>query len=137
MILIYLWVEGTITVPETRTSANPNTRKNLTIKNYAAFTECISEINNTQIDNTKDIYILMLMYNLIEYNDNSLKTSANLWQHYRDEIFLNDHSDVADFSADNDNSALFKFKIKIAGRTENDGTKNVKIMAPLKYLSNF
>ena len=34
-------------------------------------------------------------------------------------------------------SASFKFKIKIAGRTGNDGTKNVNIMVPLKYLSNF
>ena len=34
-------------------------------------------------------------------------------------------------------SASFKFKIKIAGRTGNDGTKNVNIMIPLKYLSNF
>ena len=44
-------------------------------KNCAQFTICISEINNTQIDNTKDIDILMLMYNLIEYSDNYSKTS--------------------------------------------------------------
>ena len=29
------------------------------------------------------------------------------------------------------------FKVKITGRTGNDGTKNVEIMVPLKYLSNF
>ena len=31
---------------------------------------------------------------------------------------------------------MFKFKTKIEGRTGNDGTKNVKIRVPLKYLSN-
>ena len=36
-------------------------------ENFAPFTNCISEINNMQIDNAKDIYIVMPMYNLIEY----------------------------------------------------------------------
>ena len=31
---------------------------------------------------------------------------------------------------------MFKFKTKIAGRTGNGGTKNVKIRVPLKYFSN-
>ena len=46
---------------------------------------CKSGINNTEIDNAKDIDILMAMYNLIEYNDNYSKTSGSLWQYYRDE----------------------------------------------------
>ena len=37
------------------------------------FTNCISEINNTQIDNAKDIDIVMPMYNLIEHSDNYAK----------------------------------------------------------------
>ena len=32
---------------------------------------------------------------------------------------------------------MLKLKTKIAGRTGNDGTKNVKIRVPLKYLSKF
>ena len=39
-------------------------------KNYAPFTNCISKINNTQVDNAKNIDILMQMYNLIKYSDN-------------------------------------------------------------------
>ena len=50
----------------TGTAANPNNKKNIMIKNCAPFTNCISEINNTQIDNAKDIDIVMPMYNLIE-----------------------------------------------------------------------
>ena len=44
---------------------------------------------------------------------------------------------MAYFPTDNNNCASLKFKREIAGRTENDGTKNVKIRLPLKYLSNF
>ena len=54
-------------------------------KNCAPFTNCISEINNTQIDNCKDIDIVMPLYNLLEESDNYPKTSGSLWQYYRDE----------------------------------------------------
>ena len=57
-----------------------NVNKKLIFKNCAPFTNCISEINNTQVDNAKDIDIAMLMYNLIEYSDNYSETSGSLWQ---------------------------------------------------------
>ena len=79
----------------------------------------------------------MPMYSLIEYSQNYSKTSGSLWHYYRDEPFLNVNGAIADFPADNNNSASFKFQTKIAGRTENDCTKNVKIRVPLKYLSSF
>ena len=44
---------------------------------------------------------------------------------------------IADFPADNNSNVLFKLKTKIPGRKGNDGTKNVKIRVPLKYLRNF
>ena len=43
---------------------------------------------------------------------------------------------AADFPTNNFNSALFNFKIKTTGRT-NNGTKDIKIRVPLKYLSKF
>ena len=129
-------MNATVTVPNTAAAGARNNRKNIIIKNCASFTNCISEINNTQIDNAKDIDIVMPMYNLIEYSDNYSKSSGSLYQCYRDEPFL-DNNDIADFPADNNNSASFKYKTKIAGITENDGIKNVKIRVPLKYLSNF
>ena len=46
------------------------TNKKVIFKNYAPFTNCISKVNNTLVDNAKDIDIVMQMYNLIEYNDN-------------------------------------------------------------------
>ena len=47
-------------------------------RNYAPFTDCISEINNNQTDNAKQINLVMQMYSLIEYSNNYLKTSGNL-----------------------------------------------------------
>ena len=41
------------------------------------------------------------------------------------------------FPAANNNSGSFKFKQKATGKTADGGTKIVKIMVPLKYLSNF
>ena len=85
------------------------------------------EINNTQIDNAKNIDIVMVMYNLIEYSDIYAKTSGSLWQYYRDEP--------------NDNltdSESLKSKLKITGKTHAPDNKNdVEIMVPLKYPSNF
>ena len=59
--------------------------KLVTFKNCASFTECISEINNTQVDNAKGLDVVMPMYNLIEYNDNYAKTSGNVWQCHKDD----------------------------------------------------
>ena len=53
--------------------------KGVAFKNCAPFTNCISEINNTQVDNAKDIDIVMPMYNLIEYSANYAKTTGSLW----------------------------------------------------------
>ena len=42
------------------------------------------KINNTQIDFAKDLYVVMPMYNLIEYSNNYSKKSRNLSQNERD-----------------------------------------------------
>ena len=44
--------------------------KGVIFKNCVPFTEFISNINNTQIDNARDIDLVMSMFNLIEYSDN-------------------------------------------------------------------
>ena len=86
---VYILVKGTITI--TGAGADAAARqaderdKGVAFKNYAPFTNCISEINNTQVDNAKDINIVMLMYKLIEYSDNYAKTTGSLWQYFRDE----------------------------------------------------
>ena len=77
----------------------------------------------------------MLMHKIIKYSDNSSKTSGSLWHYYKDKPF-SDNRTIADFPANNNDTASFKFKTKIASRTGNEGAKLVKIRVPLKYLSN-
>ena len=69
------------------TNAN-NTNKKVIFKNFAPFRDCLSETNNAQVDNAKDIDILLPLYNLVEYNDNYLNTTRSLLQFYRYEPFL-------------------------------------------------
>ena len=76
----YILVKGTISI-EAQAGKNPNnSNKKIVFKNCAPFTDCISKINNTQIDNAKHIDVIMPIYNLIEYSDNYSKTSGRLWQ---------------------------------------------------------
>ena len=79
----------------------------------------------------------MPMYNLIEYSDNYAKTTGRLWQYCKD-IPVGDvnDDDIVIFDVNNTTDS-FKFKAKITGKTGNNGTKDVEIMVPLKYLSNF
>ena len=134
---VYIVASATITVANTATAANSNNRKNIIIKNCAPFTNWISEINNTQIDNAKEIHKVMSVYDLMEYSDNYSKTSGSLWQYYRDEPYLNNNGAIDDFPADNNISDSFKFHTKLSGRTGNDDTKNGKIRVSSKYLSSF
>ena len=50
----YILVSGTIAVAEVA-AGRVNKGIQVVFKNCAPFTNCISEINNTQIDNAKDI----------------------------------------------------------------------------------
>ena len=76
----YTLVKGTITIaPVPPPAAKPNNNeKKVVFKRCALFHDCISEINNTEIDNVKNIYVITPMYNLIEYSSNYSKTSVSL-----------------------------------------------------------
>ena len=77
------------------------------------------------------------MYNLREYSDAYSKTSGSLRQYYRDEPGLDANDDIIDFPPNNNNSTSFRFILEITAQTGNDGTKDIEIMVPLKYISNF
>ena len=134
----YIHVKGTITVNNTAAADADasNTNKKVTFKNCAPFTNCISEINNIDLDNAKDIDIVMPMYNLIEYSGNYSKTSGSLWQYTKDIPAVNNNNAIIDFT-NNNLTDSFDFKVKLTGQNGNNGTKSVEIMVPLKYLSNF
>ena len=99
----YIHVKGTITVNNTAAADVDvnNTNKKVIFKNCAPFTNCISEINNTDLGNAKDIDIVMPMYNLIECSDIYSKTSGSLWQYTKDIPALNNDNAIIDFTNNN------------------------------------
>ena len=63
----YILVKWNITANNTAAAGADagNTNKKVLFKNCAPFTNCISKINNTQIDNAQYIDIVMVMYDRI------------------------------------------------------------------------
>ena len=128
---VYILVKGRITSTvdgaDDAAQQADERNKGVIFKSFALFINFKSEINNTEIDNAKNIGIVIPMYNLIEYSDNYPKTSAGLWQYHKDES--NDNLTV---------SESFKSKIKTTGNTPANGkTKDVELIVLLKYISNF
>ena len=117
----YILVKRNITFNNTAGAgvAANNINKKVIFKNCAPFTNCISKINNTQIDNAEYIDIVMPMYNLIEYSDNYSKTSGSLWQYCKDIRAVNNAGDIVDFDGANATD-LFNFKTKMTGQTAAD-----------------
>ena len=148
----YILVKGTITVTAPGVNNNANNIRDkrnrpVILKNNAPFVSCITRINGELIEDANDLDIVMSMYNLLEYSKNYRKTIGS-YNYYRDE--LNDDTDDNNF--DNIkvvNSNTFKCKNKIIGNTCNvnagaqgydvnkNGTQEVELAIPLKYLGNF
>ena len=115
----YILVDGTIR------AANAVNATRLALKN---------------VDTAENLDIVMPIYNLIEYSDNYQISSATLYQYKRDEPAEADA--VADLTANNSNSLKYKIKLlgnvtEVAGDAAGVKRLNVKVVVPLKYLSNF
>ena len=124
----YILVTGDITV------RNGSENRKIAFKNCAPFTKCV---NDEHVDNADYLDIVRSMYNLIEYSDNYSDTSRSLWQFKRDEQGMNNGNSI---DTNSDNSSSFKYQLsffKALPAADNGVFKNVKIAAPLKYLSNF
>ena len=86
----YILASGSITITDAgaddKAKRLDERNKGLMFKNFEPFTDFISKINNTQIDNTKDLdtmmmtmmMMMMMMMNLIEYSDDYLETFGSL-----------------------------------------------------------
>ena len=113
---------------------------NVTFKNCAPFTRCITHINDEHVETTENLDIIAPRYNLIEYSDYSADFSGSLYQFKRNESPMNNAGDLLNVALDN--STSFKYKASLLGKaTDADGNdrslKNTKIVVPVKYLSNF
>ena len=104
----------------------------LALKNCAPFTKCNLEINDEHVDTAENLDIVMPMYNLIEYSDDYQDSSATLYQYKRAEP-------QDDINNNLTGSLTVKYKVKLLGNPvvdNNVATLNVKVVVPLKYLSN-
>ena len=145
----YILVNGTITVTAAAGANNIRDKKNrkLILKNNAPFVSCITRINGELIEDADDLDIVMPMYNLLEYSKNYRKTIGSLYNYYRDKLTNDNKNNFANRNVVNSNT--FKYKNKIIGNTYNvdaaaagydankNGTQEVEIAIPLKYLGNF
>ena len=127
----YRLVSGTITVVRGANANNAareadRNNKLAIFKNCAPFTDCTTEINNTQIDNARDLDVVMPIYNLTKYSDNYSKASGSLCQYCRDEP-----------NNPTTESESFNSKSKFLDNTNNAGIINAKIAVSLQYLSKF
>ena len=144
----YILVNGTITVTANRDNNNANNIRDkrdrpLILKNNARFVSCITKINGELIEDAEDLDIVMPMYMLLEYRKNYRKTIGSFYNYYRDELGGNTNNN------DNTvNSNTFRYKNEITGNTYNvaagaegyivnkNGTQNIELAIPLKYLGN-
>ena len=98
----------------------------------------ISKINNTLNGNTEDLDIVIPMYNLLEYSQSYRKTTGGLWNYYKDEpnSGIGGRNNNVNYSIKDSKS--FDYKTSITRKLEVlDRRKDVEIVAPLKYWSNF
>ena len=126
----YILVDGTIRAA----AANGDTR--LVLKNCAQFTKRNLQISDEHVDAAENLDITMPMYNLIEYSDNYQDSSATLYQYKRDEP--PEANAINDLTTNT--SSFFKYKVELLGNPVLDGNiakRSVKVVVPLKYLSNF
>ena len=145
----YILVNGTITVTAAAGANNIRDKKNrkLILKNNVPFVSCVTRINGELIEDADDLDIVMPMYNLLENSKNYRKTIGSLYNYYRDELTNDNNNNFANRNVVNSNT--FKYKNKIIGNTFNvnaaaagydankNGTQEVEIAIPLKYLGNF
>ena len=142
----YILVTGNIKVQ----SGNDATR--VAIKNCHPFTGTTFKLNNEQADTAENLDLTMNLYNMLEYSDNYADTTASLHQYKRPERRDNNGNVV------NLGTVLSSYKYQsglvqkqlTTPNTENVPAntdpnfanahriwKNIKIIVPLKYISNF
>ena len=154
----YIVVKGIVTVSTDEDRDRDEVNRQVILKNNAPFISCISEINGVLVENTEDLDVVMPIYNFLTYGKNYSKTSASLWNYYRDEL-TDETNDNNGPNKNVINSKSFKYKTSITGSTYNvprritdddgnpannpnydqykRGTKEVEIAVPLKHLGNF
>ena len=143
---VYILVTGNIKVEK----CNDATR--VAIKTCHPFTKATFKLNNEKVNTAGNLDLTMNLYNMLEYSDNYADTTGSLYQYKRPEPRDNNGNVV------NLATTLFSFKYQsglvqkqlttpnsenVPANTDPNFTnahriwKNIKIVVPLKYISNF
>ena len=160
----YILVKGKTVVAAPGVNNNANNIRDkrnrpVILKNNAPFVSCITRINGELIEDADDLDIVIPMYNLLEYSKNYRKAIGSLYNYYSDEL-SNDADDNNFGNIKVVNSNTFKYKNRITANTydvdaripnpdgdgqidnpiyiaNKNGTQEVELAIPLKYLGNF
>ena len=122
------------------------------IKNCHPFTRATFKLDNEQVDTADNLDLTVNLYNMLEYSDNYADTTAPLYQ-YKRTIPRDDNGNVVNLGT---NLSSFKYQSGLVQKqliTPNSEIvpanidpnfanahriwKNIKIVVPLKYISNF
>ena len=102
----------------------------MAFKNCAPFRTCDVTINDEHVEKAEDLDIVMPMCNLLEYSDNYQNSTGSLYQFERGEPPDN-NTDVGN------NTTSLVYKSKLIKGIDDNNVNNVKLVVPLKYVSNF
>ena len=126
---MYILAKGDITI-----TAPPAAQ--VSFKNSAPFTKCITKIDETTIDDVEDLDLVIPIYNLKKYNSNNSETTESLWFYSKDGT-----TNFSNNIENSDNFKSFKYQVKLlqnavaqlAPNNANQILKNATVAVPLKY----
>ena len=141
----YILVTGNIKVK------NGNDATRVAIKNCHPFTRATFKLNNEQVDTAGNLDLTMNLYNMLEHSDNYADATGSLYHYIRPEPRddnVNVVNLVTTLSSYKYQSGLVQKQLKtpnsenVSANTDTNFTnahkiwKNIKIVVPLKYISN-
>ena len=122
---------------------NINYDRTIAFKNSAPFFNCTLKINSQLIDDAQDVDIVMPMYNLLYYSKKFRKPTGSFWNYYPDmpgseDVGNNERTKII-YPISSNYTQSFNCKTKLVGKLPHgeDELEDIKIVVPLKNLSNF
>ena len=133
----YILITGKISV------TNPNNDaydRKLAVKNNAPFFNGVTKFDSQLIDGAADINVVFLMYDSFYFSKNYRKTTGYFWNYNRDEPnsgYNKNNRGRTHYSIKESES--LNYKTSVTGKLEanEDELEDVKILVPLKNISNF
>ena len=118
---------------------NGNDSTRVAIKNCHPFPRASFKLNNEQVDTASNLGLTMNLYNILEYSDNYAGTTGSLYQYKRpvprDANGNQSRLVQRQLTTPNSENAPSNTDPNFANAQKS--WKNIKIVVPLKYISNF